>query len=300
MTTVINRVTVLGTGVLGSQIAYQSAYSGFAVTAYDISDEIVNTARKRFAELAARYEREVEGASEGRARAALDRIRYSSNLADAVHDADLVIEAVPERVDVKKELYAKLGPLAPEKTIFATNSSTLLPSALADATGRPDRFLALHFANEIWIHNVAEIMGHPRTSPAVYVATVKFARRIGMEPIEIHKEQPGYIMNSLLVPFFKAATSLVVNGVADPETIDKTWRIATRASEGPLQTLDIVGLNTVYNIAAASDEQGKANARYIKEHYIDKGKLGRATGEGFYKYEKPIARSSSSPAAASA
>src|SRR5262249_38391862 len=155
------------------------AYSGFAVTAYDISDEIVNTARKRFAELAARYEREVEGAAGGRAQAALTRIKYSSNLADAVHDADLVIEAAPERLDVKKELYANLGPLAPGKTIFATNSSSLLPSALADATGRPDRFLALHFANEIWLRNVAEIMGHPRTSPAVYAATVEFARRIG-------------------------------------------------------------------------------------------------------------------------
>src|SRR5262245_55023527 len=301
MTTNIDKITVLGTGVLGSQIAYQTAYSGFDVIAYDINDKILDAGRKRVEGLAARYEQEVEGASDGRARAALGRIRYSSNLADAVHDADLVIEAAPELPEVKKELYEKLGPLAPERTIFATNTSTLLPSALADATGRPDRFLALHFANEIWIRNVAEIMGHSGTSPAVYDATVEFARRIGMEPIEIHKEQPAYILNSLLIPFLQAATSLVVNGVADPATVDKTWRIATRAPEGPLQTLDIVGLNTVYNIsAAAGDEQNKANARYIKEHYIDKGKLGRATGEGFYKYEKPTARSSSSPVAASA
>src|SRR5262245_24543543 len=286
MTTNINKVTVLGTGVLGSQIAYQSAYSGFEVTAYDISDEIVIAARRRFEDLAARYEREVNGAAGGRAQAALTRIGYSSNLADAVHDADPVIEAAPEILDVKRELYRKLAPLAPQKTIFATNSSTLLPSALADASGRPDRFLALHFANEIWLRNVAEIMGHPGTSRAVYEATVEFARRIGMEPIEIHKEQPAYILNSLLVPFLQAATSLVVNGVADPATVDKTWRIATGAPEGPLQTLDIVGLNTAYNIsAAAGGEENKANARYIKEHYIDQGKLGRATGEGFYKYD---------------
>lgn len=285
MTTNIDNVTVLGTGVLGSQIAYQTAYSGFEVIAYDISDEIVKAGRKRFEELAARYEREVEGAAGGRAQAALARIKYSSNLADAVRDADLVIESAPELPDVKKELYAKLGPLAPAKTIFATNSSTMLPSDFAEASGRPDRFLALHFTNEIWIRNVAEIMGHPGTSPAVYDATVEFARRIGMEPIEIHKEQPGYVINSLLVPFLQAALSLVVNGVADPETIDKTWRITTRAPEGPLQLVDIAGLTTIYNIAAARDEQGKANARYIKEHYLDKGKLGRASGEGFYKYE---------------
>src|SRR5262245_27051235 len=285
MTTTIRKVTVLGTGVLGSQIAYQTAYSGFEVTAYDISDEILNTARKRFGELAARYEREVNGAAGGRAQAALTGIKYSSNLADAVRDADLVIEAVPEIPAVKRDLYAKLGSLAPEKAIFATNSSTLLPSALADATGRPDRFLALHFANEIWSRNVAEIMGHSKTSPAVYDATVAFARRIGMVPIAIHKEQPGYVLNSLLVPLLRAAVSLVVNGIADPETIDKTWRIATRAPEGPLQTLDIIGLNTAYNFSAAGDEQDRANARYIKEHYMDKGKLGRASGEGFYKYD---------------
>ena len=285
MTISIDNVTVLGTGILGSQIAYQTAYSGFQVVAYDINDRILETATKRVAGLAARYEQEVEGASGGHARAALDRIRFSSNLADAVRNADIVIEAAPEIPEVKKELYAKLQPLAPEKAIFATNSSTLLPSAFAEASGRPERFLALHFANEIWIRNIAEIMGHPRTDQAVYDATVEFARRIGMEPIEIHKEQPGYILNSLLVPFLQAAVNLVVNGVADPETIDKTWRIVTGAPEGPLQLVDIAGLNTVYNIAAARDEQGKANARYIKEHYIDQGKLGRASGEGFYKYE---------------
>src|SRR5262245_58061997 len=208
MTTSITNVTVLGTGVLGLQIAYQSAYSGFEVTAYDISDEIVNAARKRFEDLAARYEREVEGAAGGRAQAALARIKYSASLAEAIRDADLVIEAAPERLDVKRELFGKLGRLAPERTIFATNSSTLLPRVIADATGRPDRFLALHFANEIWRRNVAEIMGHPETSPAVYDATVEFARRIGMVPIEIHKEQPGYVLNSLLVPFLQAATSL--------------------------------------------------------------------------------------------
>jgi 3-hydroxyacyl-CoA dehydrogenase len=284
MTTNIDNITVLGTGVLGSQIAYQTAYSGFAVIAYDISDKVLEAARVRFEALAARYEQEVAGASDGRARAALARIRYSSSLAEAVSDADLVIESAPERLDVKRQLYTMLGPLAPEKTIFATNSSTLLPSDLADATGRPDRFLALHFANEIWSHNIAEIMGHPGADPAVYDAVVEFARRIGMEPIKIHKEQPGYVVNSLLVPFFTAAQSLVRKGVADPETIDKTWRIATGAPSGPLQMLDIVGLATAYNIAAAGDEEARANARYLKERYIDHGKLGRASGEGFYKY----------------
>ena len=291
MTTRIEKVVVLGTGVLGSQIAYQTAYSGFDVTAYDISDEILQKARNGFAGLAARYEQEVEGASDDSTRAAMARIRYSSQLEDAVRDADLVIESAPERLDIKRELYTKLGPLAPNRAIFVTNSSTLLPSDLADATGRPDRFLALHFANEIWIHNTAEIMGHAHTNPDVYETVVDFARRIGMVPIELHKEQAGYVVNSLQVPFLQAAQALVVKGVADPETVDKAWRTAWGAPHGPFQALDVIGLTTVYNIAAAGDEESRANARYLKEHYLDRGKLGRATGEGFYKYDTVAARS---------
>ena len=291
MTTRIEKVVVLGTGVLGSQIAYQTAYSGFDVTAYDISDEILEKARNGFAGLAARYEQEVEGASDDSTRAAMARIRYSSRLEDAVRDADLVIESAPERLDIKRELYTRLGPLAPKRAIFVTNSSTLLPSDLADATGRPDRFLALHFANEIWIHNTAEIMGHAHTNPDVYETVVDFARRIGMVPIELHKEQAGYVVNSLQVPFLQAAQALVVKGVADPETVDKAWRTAWGAPHGPFQALDVIGLATVYNIAAAGDEESRANARYLKEHYLDQGKLGRATGEGFYKYDTVAARS---------
>lgn len=281
----IIHVTVLGTGVLGSEIAYQTAYSGFAVTAFDISDEILEGAKTRFDALAARFENEVNGAAGGPARTALTRIRYSSNLADAVHDADLVIEAVPEILDLKRDVYKHLGQVAPERTIFATNSSTLLPSQLADSTGRPDRFIAMHFANKIWIHNTAEIVGDPDTDPAVYQAVVAFARRIGMEPIELHKEQPGYVLNALAVPWMGAALKLLIRNIADPETIDKTWRIDKEAPEGPFQNMDRVGLKTVYDIYSASDDaELRSGAKYIKEHYIDKGKLGQPTGEGFYKY----------------
>jgi 3-hydroxybutyryl-CoA dehydrogenase len=280
----IASVTVLGTGVLGSQIAYQSAYSGFDVTAYDISDEILKGAEHRFAGLAARYELEVDGAASGRAQAALARIVYTSDLAEAVQDADLIVEAVPERLDLKREVYTKLGKTAPAKTIFATNSSTLLPSAMADFTGRPERFLALHFAHPVWSSNIAEVMGHPTTDSSVYQAVVDFARRIGMEPIELTKEQPGYVLNSLLVPFLRAGLDLLVDGVADSETIDKVWRIFARAPEGPFQMIDRIGLNTAYNVSALGDEKAQAIGKYLKENFIDRGKLGVATGEGFYTY----------------
>ena len=161
----------------------------------------------------------------------------------------------------------------------------LLPSELAASTGRPERFLAMHFANQIWKHNTAEAMGHDGTDAAVYRAVVDFARQIGMEPIELHKEQRGYILNSMLTPWLDAAEYLLLDGVAEPEMIDKTWRIATGMQQGPCEIMDIIGLTTVYDVNAASDnEKTRAAGAYLKEHYIDKGKLGRASGEGLYSY----------------
>jgi len=284
--TKITTVTVLGTGVLGSQIAYQTAYSGYRVVAYDISDEILAVAKNRFQELAGTYKREVDGAAGGKADEALSRISYSSDLAAAVQGADLVIEAVPEQFDVKRDVYRALGEVAPEGAIFATNSSTLLPSSLMEFTGRPDRFLALHFANKVWQYNTAEVMGTVKTDPAVYQAVVEFAASIGMVPIEIKKEKAGYLLNSLLVPFLSAAGELVVDGIADPEMIDKTWRIGTGAPAGPFQIYDVVGLITAYNISSAGGPKEREFAEYLQKNYIDKGKLGVSTGEGFYKYEE--------------
>jgi 3-hydroxybutyryl-CoA dehydrogenase len=272
--------------VLGSQIAYQAAFHGFAVIAYDVDGVALEKARARLARLVGIYRAaNVGGAGESKAEAALDNLRLTTDLGDAVADADLVIEAVPELLEVKRDVYRVLAELAPAKTIFATNSSTLLPSDLKDSTGRPDRFLAIHYANNIWAQNIAEVMGTAETDPAVFDAVVEFARNSGLEPIEIRKEKAGYVLNSLLVPLLNAAAGLLMQGVATPETIDKTWRIATGAPSGPFQIYDVVGLGTAYNIAASSPDAGsQAFARYLKDNYIDQGKLGVATGEGFYTY----------------
>ncbi|QAY72968.1 3-hydroxyacyl-CoA dehydrogenase [Agromyces protaetiae] len=282
--TALTNVTVLGTGVLGSQIAFQTAYHGHPVVAWDIDDAAIEAAKARFAKLAAVYKVEVPGAADGKADEALTRIRLSSDLADAVKDADLVIEAVPEQPQIKIDTYTKLAAVAPERTVFATNSSTLLPSMLAPATGRPDRFLALHYANRVWAMNTAEIMGTSETSPEVYEQVVEFARSTGMEPIEIKKEKAGYVLNSLLVPLLGAAGDLLVDGIADPATVDKTWRIGTGAPLGPFQIFDVVGLTTAYNVSAMGGPKQQAFAKLVKEQYLDQGKLGVATGEGFYSY----------------
>jgi len=279
-------VTVLGAGVLGAQIAFQTANHGFPVTVYDVDDEAVALARGRLEAIVGQYTREL--GDEGAARRAADGIAFATDLTDAVHDADLVIEAVPENLELKRSVYSAIADAAPGRTVFATNSSTLLPSDLADATGRPDRFLALHFANHIWAQNTAEVMGTPRTDPAVVDRVVAFAEEIGMVPIRLHKEQPGYVLNSLLVPFLNAAADLLVRGVADAPTIDATWRIATGAPSGPFQIYDVIGLRTPYAIASASaakgDRRAGAFAEYLKTEYLDKGKLGRESGEGFYRY----------------
>ena len=281
----IKNVTVLGSGVLGSQIAYQTAYAGFTVTAWDINDDAVAAAKERFAGLAQRYDAEVEGAKDGKSAAALERLTATSDLAAAVADADLIIEAVPESPEIKTSTWEKVGALAPEKTIFATNSSTLLPSSFKDATGRPNKFLALHYANHIWAQNTAEVMGTADTDPEVYKTVVEFAKEQGMVPIEVKKEQPGYVLNTLLVPLLNAAGYLYANGIADAETIDKTWRIGTGAPRGPMEIFDIIGLTTAYNVSIMGDEESQKFAKVLKEDFIDKGKLGIATGEGFYNYK---------------
>lgn len=312
----IKNVTVAGGGVLGSQIAFQAAYKGFPVKVWLRSEGSIDRARPKFEHLAEQYQDMIKEMSEnpalaycrglsntrdldsyqikellGAAKGALARITFTTSYEDAAQDADLIIEAISETPQDKIDFYTALRGYMPEKTILATNSSTMVPSAFAEYTGRPEKYLALHFANEIWKNNTAEVMGHPGTDEQVFRDTVEFAETIGMIPLELKKEQPGYILNSLLVPFLNAANGLLANGIADVPTIDRTWTLATGAPIGPFMILDVVGLNTAYNIVAmdprAKDPestQGKIVA--MLKDYIDRGRTGVAAGQGFYCYGK--------------
>ena len=283
----MQNLTVLGTGVLGSQIAFQAAYQGKDVVAYDLTDEILAKLTDRWEYLKPLYLRDLPDATPEKLDAALGRIRTSSDLADALKDAEIVIEAVPEVLQIKRDTWAKAGALAPSHTVFATNSSTLLPSDVADATGRPEKFLALHFANEVWRQNTGEIMGHAGTAPQYLDAVAVFAEEIGMIPVRLKKEQPGYIVNSLLVPFMTAAAKLYVRDVADVAVIDATWRRATGAPLGPFEIYDIIGMETPYNLNTQSeDPELRAFADILKYDFIDQGHLGRSVGKGFYDYDE--------------
>jgi 3-hydroxybutyryl-CoA dehydrogenase len=220
---------------------------------------------------------------------AYDSLVLTTSYAEAAADADLVIEAIAEDPKQKIAFYTELAKHLPVQTIICTNSSTMLPSTFASYTGRPEKYLGLHFANEIWKNNTAEVMGHAGTSREAYDEVVEFASAIRMIPLCLHKEQPGYILNSMLVPFLNAAEMLYATGVADPETIDKTWMLATGAPAGPFRILDIVGLATAYNIVVMSPDAkdpetvpGKI-AAVLKEK-IDRGETGVNAGKGFYTY----------------
>jgi 3-hydroxybutyryl-CoA dehydrogenase len=277
-------ITVLGTGVLGSQIAYQTAFRGFQVTAWDLDDSALERGQASFAQLARVYAAEVELPTPGAPEDALKRIRATTDIEDAVKNADLVIEAAPEDPSIKRQLWEKVGAAAPAKTIFATNTSSLTPSSLMDATGRPDRFLALHYANGIWQRNTAEVMGTTATDPDVYQQVVAFAREQGMVPIEVKKEQPGYVVNTILFATLRAAIGLYLNGVADMPTIDSAYRVSMATPLGPFQILDTVGMTTIYNVYSVGDEVEQRFAKLVKDEYIANGKMGTSTGEGFYTY----------------
>ena len=287
----IKKVLIVGAGNLGRQVAFQCATHGFQTVMYNVRPQALDSSRATHRELAELFTSQ-RGRSKAEIDAALTRISYTTDLAEAARDADIVSESVPEDPAIKRQVYALLSQHCPAKTIFTTNSSTLLPSQFADATGRPARFLALHFANQIWDRNIGEVMGHPGTDPEIFELVMKFAKDIGMVPIRIDKEQNGYVINSLSVPWLMAAQALVTNGVARAEDVDKTWMIATKMPLGPFGMLDMVGLETAYNIASywgevKADEQLKRNATYLKTNFLDNKKLGIPTGEGYYKYPNP-------------
>ncbi|MGA0844707.1 MAG: 3-hydroxyacyl-CoA dehydrogenase [Arenicellales bacterium] len=288
----IEKVAMVGAGTLGGQISWHSAFKGKTVTVYDISDEGLENCRKTQTGYAEIYKKDL-GASDADIEATWSRLAYTTDLAEAAKMADIVIEAVPEVPDIKIDVYEKLAPLMQSHTILATNSSTLLPSMFAAKTGRPDRYAALHFANLIWALNLAEIMGTPQTSDDTLNRLTAYAIEIGMVPIPISKEQNGYVCNSLLVPIFQAAQSLVTKGVADAETVDRTYMIMNRGcTMGPCGVMDVVGIPLVQGIFSYWGEQlGNQemldNAAYLKEHFVDKGLTGIHSGRGHYQYPNP-------------
>jgi 3-hydroxybutyryl-CoA dehydrogenase len=285
------RITTAGAGTMGSQVAWQMAFHGKHVTVYDAIPAGLDRGKAFHREYAEHFF-EQRGATRKQVDDTFARLTYTTDLAAAVRDADLISESVPESLPVKESFWREASRHAPARTVFTTNTSTFPPSAFLGFVDRPQKFLALHFAIGVWDSNIGEVMGHPGTDPAVFERLLKFAEEIGLVPIPIRKEQNGYIINSLIVPWCTAALDLLVRGVSDFESIDRTWMITLQTGMGPCGMMDRMGLGVVYHVARLIGEttpntQALESARYLEEHFIRKGRLGVASGQGFYSYPNP-------------
>lgn len=314
----LKKVTIAGGGVLGAQIAYAVAFHGYDVTIWGRREDSLERIKPRVDRLYEIYKGELElapsyiGAENpnyprsffnskeditAEKIAELKELNekvykgftYTTDLEEAFGDSDLVIESIAEVVEQKKDFYEKIAPFLKDEAILVTNSSTLLPSMFREYTGREEKFLSLHFANNIHRQNLAEVMRHDRTSDEAFETVVEFAKTIGMYPAIVKKEQPGYILNSILVPLIDAGLSLYGNDVADPVDIDMDWKIGTGSPKGPFEIIDLVGLTTVINISsnnpASNDPSTPIGKAMIKlKEMADNGHIGIESGQGFYKY----------------
>lgn len=283
----IERVTVAGGGTLGAQSALQFALNKKDVTVFGRSEESIERAKRRLEVFAGKYSEDTEfGQKEiGAASAA---IRFTSDPGEAFSDCDLIFECTSESIPTKREVLSLIEKYSEgTEAIIATNSSTFLPSKLSEFLDDGSRFLAVHLANEIWKRNTAEIMPHPGTVPEVSEKVAQFVTEVGLVPIPLHKEHPGYLLNSLLVPWLRAGLDLAAKGVAEPQNVDLVWE-RVMGSEGPFRAIDIIGLRTTAAILSLEVEAGipgsKEIVEYIKTNYLDKGRFGVENGKGFYDY----------------
>ncbi|GLV23910.1 3-hydroxyacyl-CoA dehydrogenase [Sphingobium sp. TomTYG45] len=287
----IKKILIAGSGVVGSEIGFYFAARGLDVVMYDISAHSLEASRSSHAEHVAIY-KERGWLAEDQVGSVLSRLTYESDLSVAADDVDLVSESVTEMLEVKRATYEGLSLHCPAKTIFTTNTSTMLPSELAKFTDRPERLLACHVARPIWDRPILEIMPHAGTDIALVEQMVDFSRSVGLVPILLQKEQAAYVSNTLIAAFITTALDLVARGVASFEDVDRVWMMGTGAPMGPLGMVDMMGINTVHNaLTHLVDATGREDlvpiTQYLKINLLNRGKLGARSGEGFYRYPDP-------------
>ena len=283
----MDRILVVGAGAMGSQIAMVCALAGHDTTVTDVTDDALDRARSQ---LQARLDRDV--AKERRTRddvdAAFARLTFTTDLDAAAAGADLVIEAAVEKLDVKREVFARLDKAAPPHTILTTNSSAIMSSQLADATGRPDRVANMHFFNPALVMRCVEVVGSDDTSPETMETVTALARRLGKEPVVLHKEIPGFVANRILGAVRDEAIFLLEQGVSSVEDIDTACRTALGYPMGPFELMDLTGIDIGYRAKLArhdiTGDPRDLPSRTVTE-LVERGDLGRKTGKGFYSYE---------------
>ncbi len=286
----IKNVTIIGTGTLGSRIGLQAAISGYRVIFYDISDSVLEKTKPLIDKIIAQLIK-AETFDASKKSETLSRISYTTDLKIALADCDFISESVTEELSIKEKVWKQIGELAPAKTIFTTNTSYLLPSQLAAISGRPQKFCAFHF-HDVFYARVVDIMPHPTTDPSMIPLLQELGKSLNQVPVIVKKESPGYIFNFMLMAVLGAAGRLKTKDIASIEDIDRSWMVNFHMPTGPFGIIDNIGLDTAWHVVKERDDTpSQAFAKLLKE-YIDQGKLGEKTGEGFYKYPKPAYRDS--------
>ncbi|XP_053552903.1 hydroxyacyl-coenzyme A dehydrogenase, mitochondrial [Bombina bombina] len=288
---VIKHVTVIGGGLMGSGIAQVAAATGHTVVLVDQTDDLLKKSRKGIEESLKRVTKKLfadkpEAASQF-VEKTLSNLTVSTDPAAVVHSTDLVVEAIVENLNVKNELFKRLDKFAPEHTIFASNTSSLPITEIANCTTRQDRFGGLHFFNPVPLMKLVEVIKTPMTSQATFESLVDFSKALGKNPVSC-QDTPGFVVNRLLVPYLMEAVRLYEKGHASKEDIDVAMKLGAGYPMGPFELLDYVGLDTSKYIIDGWHELEPENPLFAPSELLNKlveeKKLGKKTGEGFYKY----------------
>lgn len=272
---------------MGHQISVLAALTGYQVSCYDINQEMLDKAQS----FAQSYlsERVAKGKiSKEQADQALDKLRFSRSLEDAAGDCDYVIEAAPEKLDLKRKLFADLDRIAPPHAILATNSSSFVSSSIADVTKRPEKICNMHFFNPALVMKLVEVVRGPHTSEETAQITLALCEKMGKTGILLKKEIVGFLVNRILGALLNEALFLADVGIATPEEIDIAVVNALGHPMGPFRLMDLTGIDLSYirdmeNYQETRNPEDKPSPLIVEKYY--KGEWGRKTKKGFYAYE---------------
>ena len=285
----IEIICVVGAGTMGPRIALQCAIHGFNVNLYDIIPDMLEKAKNwqkdnitDRVERGLLEEKDVEGT--------MSRINYFTDLNSAAGNADFVIEAVPENIELKRKVFAQLDEACPSHTILSTNSSSIKSSLIASATKRPNKVLNTHFGLVVEDGRQYEVMGNSQTSEETLKTAIALGHAIGLVPIPVRKEAIGFVYNRIWRAIKKAAMDIVDKGIASVEDVDRSWMAARPGAEGPFIRMDKIGLDIILAIEEqwyedSGDPRDKPPKFLIDK--VKKGELGVKTSKGFYTYPHP-------------